>query len=226
MSNKWKEHRAPNPPCALCVRYIPHPHLDQIDRKLRPNSRKAKRIFIDGHFDWNGDGVKREWLEPIVERMELCSIYTFPVLSKRPELYNRYGFSYPSNVILGATVTNEKGTDDWKRISALRQYENRIFLSFEPLLGELPQDVSLKGMDWAVVGALSFRHAKEKEALGHETLQGVKWGRGHRGRDIFLEPPKEWVNDIVKRARGAGAKVFLKPSLGKAWKGKLIREYP
>lgn len=95
--NKFKRN------CKLCDQFIPHPHLEQVD-KLTPR-QKPKFVFIDGFFDWNGERIEKEWLRTILDRITECPQHTFPILSKRPELYDRYGFTYPSNVMLGATVT-------------------------------------------------------------------------------------------------------------------------
>jgi len=54
-----------NPRCKLCDEFVPHPHLEALDR-ITPR-QSPKIVFVDGHFDWNGKGVKREWLEQILE---------------------------------------------------------------------------------------------------------------------------------------------------------------
>jgi protein gp37 len=96
----------------------------------------------------------------------------------------------------------ENPTDlkDWWRIAALRKFKkNRKCIGFEPLLGPLPQNVSLKGIDWVIIGALS---------------------RGNRKR---VQPRREWIQDIVKRARRYKTPIFLKDSL----KGiSLTQQYP
>ena len=91
--------------CQLCDEFVPHPHMDQLGMITPKQSPKI--IFVDGHFGWNGVDVKREWLVPIVEKMRECSQHTFPILSKRPEFYDQYQLSYPKNVILGTSVSNE-----------------------------------------------------------------------------------------------------------------------
>jgi protein gp37 len=91
--------------CQLCDEFVPHPHLDKLGG-ITPR-QGSRFVFVDGHFDWNGVDVKRKWLEKILAKMEECSQHTYPILSKRPELYDQYQLSYPENVILGTTVTNE-----------------------------------------------------------------------------------------------------------------------
>jgi len=187
--------------CPRCDAFQPHPHLEQL-KHLTPKSKVPRYFFIDGHFDWNGHAVKKEWLHPIVKKMGECPQHTFPILSKRPELYDQFGLDYPRNVMLGATVTNEQGTQDWERIAVLRKYKNQKLVSFEPLLGSLPNDVSLEGLSWVIVGA--YTGADEKR---------------HR-------PDRAWVSDIVARSRKLDIAVFLKPTLGDSWKGRPIQNYP
>lgn len=201
--------------CKLCDEFVPHPHLDQLDM-ITPR-QSPKIVFVDGHFDWNGVDVKKEWLVPIVEKMRECSQHTYPILSKRPEFYGQYQLSYPENVILGTTVTNE-GPDtlpemaepfkakvnmslkDWGRIDVLRKFKGyRKAVSFEPLLGPLPEDASLEGMDWVIIGALSA------------------------GRKL-IQPKKLWVKDIVERSQEVGASIFMKNTL-REFK-RLIQKYP
>jgi protein gp37 len=180
--------------------------------------QSPKIVFVDGHFDWNGVDVKKEWLEAILAKVSECSQHTFPILSKRPEFFGQYGLSYPKNVILGTTVTNE-GPDtlpemtepykakadvtlkDWERLELLRNSAkgNRKAVSFEPLLGPLPEDVSLKRMDWVIVGSLSA------------------------GRKL-IQPKKEWVKDIVDRSKEVGASIFMKNTLTDF--KRLIQKYP
>jgi protein gp37 len=101
---KWaNRHRSPH--CGLCDEFKPHPHLENL-KKMTPR-QDPKIVFVDGHFDWNGHDVKREWLEAILAKIRECPQHTYPILSKRPELYDQYGLQYPKNVMLGTTVTNE-----------------------------------------------------------------------------------------------------------------------
>lgn len=61
---KWSN-RYRKPHCGLCDEFKPHPHLENLENKgLR--SKKPKVVFVDGHFDWNGVDVKKEWLEAIL----------------------------------------------------------------------------------------------------------------------------------------------------------------
>lgn len=104
--------------------------------------------------------------------------------------------------MLGVTVTNEKGTNDWRRIAVIREYQrNRKFVSFEPLLRPLPKRVSLSEVNWMIIGALS------------------------KGRGEYVQPEKEWVRDIVGRSKELGIPVFMKGTLT-CGLGRPVQEYP
>ena len=91
--------------CKLCYDFVPHPHLERLDQ-LKP-TQKPKRIFLDSMWDWNANGVRREWLEAILEKIKECPQHPFQILSKRPNRYSR--LTYPDNPWIGTSVaTNGK----------------------------------------------------------------------------------------------------------------------
>lgn len=92
------------------------------------------------------------------------------------------------NVWCGASVENDRYT--W-RADHLRDTPAAVrFLSVEPLIGPVPS-LDFTGIDWVIVGGES--------------------GRGARRMDL------EWVDDIITRAKAAGAAVFVK-QLGSAYR--------
>lgn len=216
-------------PCNLCDQFVPHahPHLTPELRKITPG-QEPKFVFVDGHFDWNGKRVRKQWLEAILERMKQCPQHNFVILSKFPHRYSRFGLKFPTNTIVGCTCTNEgrhtlpEMTDpfnatanltlqDWRRIDVIRRYKikNRKAVSFEPLLGPLPPDVSLKGIDWVIIGALSIERLDQFGS----TID----------RNRYVQPKREWVEDIVARAEG---KVWMKKTLRDFKPKDRIQEYP
>lgn len=203
------------PHCGLCDEFKPHPHLENL-KKMTPR-QDPKIVFVDGHFNWNGHDIRKEWLEAILAKIRECPQHTYPILSKRPELYDQYGLQYPKNVMLGTTVTNE-GPDtlpemaepwkakvdvslhDWERLNSLRKFKGNLrVVSFEPLLGPLPEDASLEGMDWVIIGALSA------------------------GRKL-IQPKRERVSDVVDRSRKLDIPIFMKSTLTDF--KRLIQKYP
>jgi protein gp37 len=154
--------------CELCHQFIPHPHLDRLGQ-LNPK-QKAKKIFVDSMWDWNGEGVEEEWLQKIIQKMRECSQHTFQILSKRPKGYER--FEFPSNVWIGASVTT---TADCHRVYTLGNLAspNIKFVSIEPIHEKIDFWFSKERIDWIIVGA-ETGNRKEK-----------------------IKPESEWITAII-----------------------------
>lgn len=168
--------------CMLCYKFIPHPHLERLDQ-LTP-TQKPRRIFLDSMWDWNANGVKREWLLAILKKIRECPQHTFQILSKRPSRYSR--FTYPENVWLGTSIAMDS---DLHRIEQLIQAvpNNLRFVSVEPIHERIEHDFS--GLDWIIVGA--------------ET--------GHRKGKIT--PEKQWISEIIEKGKVKKIPVFIKKNV-------------
>ena len=165
--------------CRLCYEFVPHPHLERLEQ-LNPR-QKPRKIFIDSMWDWNADGVKREWLLEIIKKMRECSQHIFQNLSKRPERYAR--FTYPPNVWLGTSISTTADTHRIDKLLGL-DLDNIRFVSIEPIHGPIDHDFT--GLDWIIIGA--------------ET--------GNRKGKII--PKRVWISDIISQARKLGIPVFVK----------------
>lgn len=175
--------------CILCYLFEPHPHLERLNG-LKP-TQKPMKIFMDSMWDWNSDGVKKEWLSRIIEKMEKCPQHTFQILSKRPDRYSR--FSFPENVWLGTSISTN---NDTSRIKDLLKANsgNLKFLSIEPIHERVNFRIS-RPIEWIIVGA--------------ET--GNRKGR--------IIPEREWISEIIKNARLENISIFLKDNLN--WPEKI-----
>lgn len=175
---KRQKHR-----CRLCYEFIPHPHLERLE-KLNPR-QKPKKIFIDSMWDWNAKGVKGEWIEAILEKMRECPQHTFQILTKRPARYSR--FSYPSNAWLGTSISTN--ADRHRVIELCNASPNNLrFVSVEPLHEELDFQFA-RTINWIILGA--------------ET--------GNRKGKIV--PERKWVQEIISNARKNGIPVFIKDNI-------------
>lgn len=93
-----------------------------------------------------------------------------------------------SNVWLGTSVENGDVVD---RVNQLRNTPAVVrFLSVEPFIGSLPEDLDLTGIDWVIIGGES--------------------GSGARPMNLT------WVDDVIAQARAADVAVFVK-QLGTVW---------
>lgn len=138
--------------CQLCYEFIPHAHLERLD-KLNPR-QKPKKIFIDSMWDWNCKDNHPEWMTAILEKMRECKQHIFQILSKFPQGYKKYDF--PVNVWIGATIDTQARAN--AILQALKDADATIkFISFEPLLYRVDPDLS--GIDWVIIGANSNRGA-------------------------------------------------------------------
>ena len=180
--------------CERCYQFIPHPHLERLER-ITPR-QKPKKIFIDSMWDWNSEGVRGEWLEPILEKIRKCPQHTFQVLSKRPEKYDR--FEFPENVWIGTSIAT---TADCHRVVDLSNLnsKNIKFVSVEPIHEKIDFWFSKEVVDWMIVGA--------------ET--------GRRKDKVIPQP--EWICSLIDNARAEKIPLFIKDSIH--WSER-IQEYP
>jgi protein gp37 len=117
-------------------------------------TRGRKRIFVCSMSDLFHDGVPRKFVERIFLVIQCSPQHTFQVLTKRPERFADYKeFFNINNLIVGVTVENENYIN---RINYLPAYNTncKTFISFEPLLGPIP-NIDLTGIDWVIVGGES-----------------------------------------------------------------------
>ncbi|MBN1386355.1 DUF5131 family protein [Candidatus Woesearchaeota archaeon] len=141
------------PWCQLCYKFVPHAHLERLD-KLKP-TQKPKKIFIDSMYDWNCKDNDPKWTEAILAKIRECSQHTFQILSKYPQGYKDYDF--PVNVWIGTSIDTQ-GRANFV-LAPLKEAEASVkFVSFEPLLEEV--NVDLSGLQWIIIGANSNRGAE------------------------------------------------------------------
>ena len=145
--------------------------------------KKHRTIFVNSMSDLFHEDVPASFISKVFEVMSKVTRHTFQVLTKRSE--NLRGLSHslpwPENVWTGVTVEN---CDYLHRIDDLRVTPARIkFVSFEPLLGSIP-DIDFTGIDWVIVGGES--------------------GPGARPMSI------SWVEEIRDQCFDAGVPFFFK----------------
>lgn len=182
------------------VRYLPD-RLDQPYRWKRP-----RRIFVNSMSDIAHEGVKQEWFNNILLAMLENPRHTFQVLTKRPgELremlrISRLGVPYlnhhstlPGNIWLGASIENQKALD---RLPAVKSFPAQVrWLSLEPLLEPLGEDLDMGGIDWVVVGG-------ESGAM--------------RGPHTARPMEEWWVEQIIRQCRKQEVPVYVK-QMGTVW---------
>lgn len=188
--------------CEKCRHFIPHLHPERLEEPGR--LKKPAKIFccsMGELFDPNlsdGERVK------VINAMMNAPQHIYMVLTKQPLkaldfllTLDIYG-NIPENLWVGVSVDYAYWPKIIKRIEIAKNFPTKVkFVSFEPLLRPLAPEADLKGIDWVIIGGLT----------GPQRFQ----------------PPKEWIDDIIYRARKAEAAVFIKDNAGYP---EIIREYP
>lgn len=145
--------------------------------------KTPKRIFVNSMSDLFHKDVPTEYIKRVFDVMNRAHWHQYQVLTKRSERVLELGKELPwaPQIWMGVSVETEK----YKfRIDDLRKTSAHVkFLSLEPLLGSLGK-LSLRGIDWAIVGGES--------------------GPGARRLD------SEWVTDIRDQCVRAGVAFFFK----------------
>ncbi|MBW8038672.1 MAG: phage Gp37/Gp68 family protein [Planctomycetes bacterium] len=165
-----------------------HPHL--IEAPL--HWKRSRTIFVNSMSDLFHKDVPLEFILKIFDVMQRASHHRFQVLTKRSGRLLQLSTSlpWPQNVWMGVTVEN---TDCTYRIDNLRQTPAAIkFISFEPLLGPIP-DINLKGIDWGIVGGESGPGSR---------IMKPEWATGIRDQFIAAGIPfffKQWGGTNKKK---------------------------
>lgn len=179
--------------------------------------RKPQRIFVNSMSDFFHpeitDGQRDRCLAVILDNPR----HTFQILTKRPEMMQRYLDSNRRDTAREMERWSRQGRFDidlywplpnvWWGVSVEDQIRtNRIpylleskaavrFLSCEPLLGplDLPLDLApwLPSLDWVIIGGES--------------------GPGARPCHV------EWIQDIVAQCQSAGVACFVKQTGSNCW---------
>jgi protein gp37 len=146
---------AGSPNYANGFRVTLHPHA--LDIPLR--WRRPRVIFVNSMSDLFHEDVPLDFILHVFDVMSRAPHHQFQVLTKRSERLLELSprLTWPENVLMGVTVEN---ADYTFRIDHLRQTSAALkFISFEPLLGPVP-DIDFEGIDWVIVGGESGPHAR------------------------------------------------------------------
>lgn len=167
-----------------------HPFEQGFDLRLVPEKlneplywKRPQRIFVNSMSDLFHDDVPLPYIRRVFAVMNHADWHQYQVLTKRAERLEEVSSQLPwaPNIWMGVSVENK---DYLWRIDHLRRTKAHIkFLSVEPLLGPLGK-ISLRGIDWVIVGGES--------------------GPGARPMDV------PWVKDIKDQCLQAGVAFFFK----------------
>jgi protein gp37 len=174
-----------------------HPRRLLAARNMRVPSEAAtdaryRNVFLGSMSDMFGRWVPEEWIEAVLRMIAEAPEWNFLCLTKFPKRMAE--FEIPANAWMGTSV------DKQKRVAAAEAAFANVragvrWLSCEPLLEPL-HFAHLDRFDWIVIGGAS----SSRQPDGKTTPD---W-----------QPPFEWVADLVRQAREAGLKIYMKTNLG------------
>lgn len=170
--------------------------------------KRGRRIFVNSMSDLFHEEVPTAFIQAVWATMAQCPQHQFQVLTKRPE---RMAAMFASSelhrlpqVWIGTSVEDNAVVDRIEHLVAISGMTR--FVSFEPLIGSVGS-ISLRGIDWAIVGGES----------------------GPASRPMKIE----WVEQIERACRKAGTAFFFKQwggrnkkAAGRELRGRTYDEYP
>ncbi len=121
--------------------------------------KRPMMVFVNSMSDLFHHDVPDDFIFELFEVMRQADHHTFQILTKRSERMRDLSdkLTWPSNVWMGVTVET---TEYSFSIDHLRGTDAATkFLSFEPLLGPLP-NLNLSGIQWVIVGGESGPSAR------------------------------------------------------------------
>ncbi|MCB9793076.1 MAG: phage Gp37/Gp68 family protein [Alphaproteobacteria bacterium] len=148
-----------------------HPYEQGFDLRLVPEKLleplswvQPRMIFVNSMSDLFQTGVPFDYIDHVMDVMELASWHVFQVLTKRAHrmrefvVERRLGLSDHRNIWMGVSVENKR--HGLPRIADLQATPAAVrFLSIEPLLEDLGE-LDLAGIHWVIVGGESGRGAR------------------------------------------------------------------
>jgi protein gp37 len=143
-------------------------------------------FFMDSMSDIFGYGVQKEWVQEIFSAMADNPQHIYQILTKCPERIKPMLTKemYRPNIWIGTSVDSVYAL---KRIEVLQKVERyHLFVSFEPLLEEMPNHINFEWIEWAIIG------------------QRTK---------PFSNPPAEWVYNLTDQLKKWGIPTFIKNNL-------------
>ena len=132
-----------------------HPHALEIPLRWK----QPRTIFVNSMSDLFHKDVPFNFISKVFGVMCRASHHRFQILTKRSDRLLKLStkLTWPENVWMGVTVENDECVF---RIDDLRATGAAIrFISFEPLLGPIP-NTDLEGIHWVIVGGESGPKAR------------------------------------------------------------------
>jgi len=162
------------------------PRHTKVPAKAETDYREAN-VFACSMADLFGKWVPQEWIDAVFTEVRHSPEWRFLCLTKFPRRLAE--LEWPDNAWCGTTVDKQFRVDVAEQAFA-NVTAGVKWLSCEPMLERLTF-ASLDMFDWVVIGA---------ESPNSNNRAG-------------FQPPWEWVEHLIRQARDAGCRVYLKENL-------------
>lgn len=133
--------------------------------------RKPKRIFVNSMSDLFHPDVPDEFVIRVWQTMIACPQHHFQILTKRPDrmarLFDGGVIEARDHIWVGTSVESDEVADRVRHLTSISGAT--LFISFEPLIGEI-QEIDLRGIHWAIVGGESGPRSRPMEEAWVERL--------------------------------------------------------
>ena len=167
---------------------------------------KPRKVFVNSMSDLFHEKVDVDFIAAVWRVMKDTPRHEYQILTKRPEVMEEVlairSLETLPNVWLGTSVEDARVVD---RIDVLRATPAAVrFISFEPLIGPVGE-VDLTGIDWAIVGGESGRHARPI----HESWIDEIHAQSRRyGTAFFFKQWGAWGADNQRRSKRANGRQY------------------
>jgi protein gp37 len=147
-----------------------HPFQQGFDLRFVPGAldqparwRTPRRVLVTSMSDLFLDAIPDDYIEQVFSVIRDNPRHTFQILTKRSERLADLAprLTWPENLWMGVSVESDGYT--WRIVDLARVPAAVRFVSFEPLLGPIP-DPPLTGVHWVLAGGESGPGARPTEA--------------------------------------------------------------
>lgn len=142
--------------------------------------KKPQKIFTVSMGDLFCKVVPSEWIQQVIDITKKCPQHIFQFLTQNPARYSE--FKWPDNCWLGTTIRQPA---EFGRYDDIARVKSKIkFISFEPILQDLPILLELQYIQWVIVGCATDSRAKDCKL--------------------------EWIESIVEQCKSANVPIWIK----------------
>lgn len=174
--------------------------------------KKPKRVFLCSTNDMWSQRIPDEWILKIMANIEANPQHLFFILTKESDrilrFENEYNLKWPNNCWVGTTITRIKEYFRWYYLRKVTLNIPVKFVSFEPLFEDVGSNffstfffMTVPLPKWIILGRLT--------------------GFGYK-----YDPPREWLEKILKEASHFKIPVFCKDNIRSILGENLRQEVP